>query len=67
MFIHEEISAPDTVSKLPVARDAELQVVCPPLRAALLPRDPWGGRPVLSGAAVLTILVGELKDKARLY
>jgi len=36
MLIHEEISTPDTVSKLPVARNAELQVARPPLRATLL-------------------------------
>src|SRR5215213_87087 len=57
MLSQEKISGADTLLKLYVAIDEELKALQPQLRAKQLPRDPRGGTPELSAAAVVTILV----------
>lgn len=57
MLIQEKISGTDTLLKLYVAIDGDLNALQPHLQAKHLPRDPRGGRPMLSAAEVLTILV----------
>src|SRR5262245_31105445 len=70
MLIQEKINAPDMLLKLYVAIDEDLNALHSQLRAKHLPRDPRGGWPELSAAAVLTILVWGawrgLQDKAKL-
>jgi hypothetical protein len=71
MLSQEKISAPDTLLKLYVAIDEDLQALQPQLRAKQFPLDPRGGQPTLSAAEVLPILVWGtwrgLKDKAKVY
>nr|AFK79243.1 hypothetical protein [uncultured bacterium F41-01] len=57
MLIHEKRSAPDTLLMLYGAIDEDLKALRPHLQAKLLLRDPRGGRPTLSAAEVLPILV----------
>jgi hypothetical protein len=69
MLIQEKISGSDTLLKLYIAIDEDLNALQPQLRAQHLPRDPRGGRPVLSAAEVLTLVVWGawrgLPDKAK--
>ena len=71
MLIQERISGPDTLLKLSVAIDDGLKRVQRHLGARQFPRDPRGGRPELSAAEMLTMLVWGawrgLGDKAKLY
>src|SRR5262245_49368009 len=71
MLIQERISGPDTLLKLYAAIDDGLKGVQSPLGTKQFPRDPRGGRPELSAAEVLTMLVWGawrgLGDKAKLY
>src|SRR5215813_11802570 len=71
MLIQARISGPDTLLKLYVTIDDGLTTVQKQLSAKHLPRDPRGGRPELSAAEVLPILVWGawrgLGDKAKLY
>ena len=71
MLRQEKITTPDTLLKLYVAIDEDLEALHPQLRAKPLPRDPRGGTPLLSAAEVLTILVWGagrgLTDKAKVY
>jgi DDE family transposase len=71
MLIQEKISGSDTLLKLYVAIDDDLNALQPQLQAKYLPRDPRGGTPMLSTAEVLTILVWGawrgLTDKAKVY
>ena len=55
MLIQEKINTPDALLKLYIAIDEGLKVLQPQLRAKHLPRDPRGGSPLLSAAAVLTL------------
>jgi len=57
MLMQEKISGPETLLKLYVAIDEDLKALQPQLPAKCLPRDPRGGKPILSAAEVLTILV----------
>ena len=57
MLIQAKISGSDSLLKLYVAIDEDLNVLAPQLRAKQLPRDPRGGTPTLSAAEVLTILI----------
>jgi Transposase DDE domain len=69
MLSQEKINTPDTLLKLYIAIDEDLKALKPQLQAQHLPRDPRGGTPGLSAAAVLTILVWGAwrgrKDKAK--
>jgi hypothetical protein len=56
-LIREKISGSDTLLKLYLALAEELKALHPQLQAKQLPRDPRGGRPTLSAAAVPTIVV----------
>jgi Transposase DDE domain len=71
MLIQEKISGSDTLLTLYIAIDEDLKALRPQLHAKQLPRDPRGGRPTLSAAEVLTILVWGawrgLTDKAKVY
>ena len=71
MLIQAKISGSDSLLKLYVAIDEDLNVLAPQLRAKQLPRDPRGGTPTLSAAEVLTILIWGawrgLGDKAKVY
>jgi hypothetical protein len=71
MLIQERISGPDTLLKLYAAIDDGLKTVQRRVDTKQLPRDPCGGRPELSAAEVLTMLVWGawrgLGDKAKLY
>lgn len=71
MLIQEKISGPETLLKLNVAIDDDLNALQPHLQRRQLPRDPRGGTPSLSAAEVLTILIWGawrgLTDKAKVY
>ena len=71
MLIQETINEPDTMLKLLVSLDDQLQALQPQLAAQQLPRDRRGGTPRLCAAEVLTIMVYGawlgLTDKAKLY
>jgi len=70
MHIPERVSVPDLLLKLSGASDDLLQQVQRGLIPKYLPRDPRGGQPQLSAAAVVTMLVWGawrgLSDKAKL-
>ena len=71
LLMQEKLSAPDTLLKLYVAIDEDLKELRPQLQAKQLPQNPRGSTPILSAAAVLTILVWGawrgLTDKAKVY
>ena len=57
MLMQEKINGADTLLKLYIVIDEDLKALHPQLQTKQLPRDPRGGTPTLSAAAVLTILV----------
>ena len=69
--MQEKISGSDTLLKLDLAIDEDLQVLQPQLQAKHLARDPRGGPPTLRAAAGLPLLVWGagrgLRDKAKVY
>ena len=71
MLRREKISGTETLLKLWVAIDDDLNARQPQLQAKHLPRDPRGGMPMRSAAEVLPLLVWGawrgLGDKAKLY
>ena len=71
MLTQEKISGPESLLKLYVAIDEDLKALQPHLQTKHLPRDPRGGTPLLSAAAVLPILIWGawrgLTDKAKVY
>jgi hypothetical protein len=56
MLMQEKISGPDTLFKLYVATDEDLNVLQSQPQAQQLPVDQHGGSPLLSAAEVLTML-----------
>jgi hypothetical protein len=70
MLLQKSRSGPDTLLKLYAALEDGLKMVQRHLTTKQLPRDPRGGRPELSAAEVLTLLVWGawrgLRDKAKL-
>lgn len=71
MLMQEKRSGSETLLKLYIAIDEDLKALRPQLQARQFPCDPRGGRPLLSAAEVLTILVwGAWRgwtDKAKVY
>ena len=58
MLMQEKMSGPDTLFKLYVATDEDLNVLQSQLRTQQLPVDQRGRSPLLSAAEVLTMLMG---------
>jgi hypothetical protein len=71
MLIQERVSGSDMLLKLYITIDDLLKRIQTRVQPKHLPRDPRGGRPQLSAAEVVTILVWGawrgLSDKAKLY
>jgi hypothetical protein len=71
MLMQEKISGLNTLFKLYVVTDEDLNILQSQLRAQQLPVDQRGGSSLLSAAEVFTILMGGawrgLKDKAKVY